>query len=221
MRALEAFDIYRFYHVEEEETLALRGVSMYVESGEIVAVQGPSGSGKSTLLACLSGIDEPDGGYVTLMGKRITRQPEAARAAARAKSMGIMLQSGNLFDHLNVEDNIHLQMHLAGRIDMKRADELIKLVGLQHRRYARPAHISGGETARAGLAVALAAEPGVLLADEPTGEVDAETEQQILSLLSTYRENGGAVLAVTHSNAVAACADRTLHLFDGRIVDDV
>ncbi|GMT46619.1 MAG: hypothetical protein IEMM0007_0185 [bacterium] len=85
MRVLEAFDIYRFYHVEEEETLALRGVSIYVESGEIIAVQGPSGSGKSTLLACLSGIDEPDGGYVTLMGKRITRLPEAVRAAERAE----------------------------------------------------------------------------------------------------------------------------------------
>jgi len=219
MRALEAFDIYRFYHVEEEETLALRGVSIYVESGEIVAVQGPSGSGKSTLLSCLSGIDEPDGGYVTLMGKRITRRPEAVRAAARARYMGIMLQSGNLFDHLSVEDNIRLQMHLADRIDMKRVDELIKLVGLQHRRYARPAHISGGETARAGLAVALTAEPGVLLADEPTGEVDTETEQQILHLLNNYRKNGGAVLMVTHSNAVAAFADRTIQLFDGRIVN--
>jgi len=219
MRVLEAFDIYRFYHVEEEETLALRGVSIYIEPGEIIAVQGPSGSGKSTLLSCLSGIDEPDGGYVTLMEKRITRLPEAVRAAVRAKYMGIMLQSGNLFDHLSVEDNILLQMHLAGRIDMKRVDELIKLVGLQHRRYARPTHISGGETARAGLAVALAAEPAVLLADEPTGEVDAETEQQILHLLDNYRKNGGAVLMVTHSNAVAAFADRTIQLFDGRIVN--
>ncbi len=219
MRVLEAFDIYRFYHVEEEETLALRGVSIYVEPGEIIAVQGPSGSGKSTLLSCLSGIDEPDGGYVTLMGKRITRLPEAVRAAARARYMGIMLQSGNLFDHLSVEDNILLQMHLADRIDMKRVDELIKLVGLQHRRYARPAYISGGETARAGLAVALAAEPAVLLADEPTGEVDAETEQQILYLLDNYRKDGGAVLMVTHSNAVAAFADWTIQLFDGRIVN--
>jgi putative ABC transport system ATP-binding protein len=219
MAVLEAFDIYRFYHAGEEETLALRGVSMQVEAGEMVAVQGPSGSGKSTLLACLSGLDEPDGGYVTVLGERITRRPEAERAALRARKIGIMLQSGNLFDHLSVEDNIRLQMHLAGRVNHLRLDELINLVGLNHRRHARPSHISGGEAARAALAVALAAEPRVLLADEPTGEVDGETEKQILQLLDAYRKNGGAILVVTHSNAVARYANRTLHLFDGRIVD--
>jgi putative ABC transport system ATP-binding protein len=221
MRVLEAFDLYRFYHAGEEETLALRGVSIHVAAGEIVAVQGPSGSGKSTLLACLCGLDEPDGGYVKILGKRITRRPEVERAVVRASKIGIMLQKGNLFDHLSVEDNIRLQMFLADRIDMKRIDSLIDLVGLNSRRHARPAHISGGEAARAGLAVALAAEPKVLLADEPTGEVDAETEKQILHLLDDYRKNGGAVLVVTHSNAVAASANRTIHLFDWRIVDHV
>jgi putative ABC transport system ATP-binding protein len=219
MAVLGAFDIYRFYHAGEEETLALRGVSIQVEAGEMVAVQGPSGSGKSTLLACLSGLDEPDGGYVTVLGERITRRPEAKRAALRARRIGIMLQSGNLFDHLSVEDNIRLQMHLAGRVNHLRLDELIDLVGLNHRRHARPARISGGEAARAALAVALAAEPKVLLADEPTGEVDGETEKQILQLLDAYRKNGGAILVVTHSNAVATYANRTLHLFDGRIAD--
>jgi len=221
MRAVEAFDLYRFYHVEEEETLALRGVSIYVEPGEIVAVQGPSGSGKSTLLACLSGIDEPDGGYVMLSGKRITRRPEVERARIRARMIGIMLQSGNLFDHLSVEDNIRLQMHIAGKVNRKRLGELIEMTGLMHRRYARPVHISGGETARAGLTVAMAAGPILLLADEPTSEVDAETEQQVLHLLDGYRKNGGAVLVVTHSDAVAEFADRTIHLFDGRIVKGV
>ncbi len=221
MRVLEAFDIYRFYHAGEEETLALRGVSIHVAAGEIVAVQGPSGSGKSTLLACLCGLDEPDGGYVTVLGKRITRRPETERAALRARTIGIMLQSGNLFDHLSVEDNIRLQMFLAGRVNIKRIDALIDLVGLNHRRHARPAHISGGEAARSGLAVALAAEPKVLLADEPTGEVDAEAEKHILHLLDDYRKNGGAVLVVTHSNAVAAFANRTIHLLDGRIVGHV
>jgi len=215
MRVLEAFDIYRFYHAGEEETLALRGVSIHVAAGEIVAVQGPSGSGKSTLLACLCGLDEPDGGYVTVLGKRITRRPEAERAKLRAREIGIMLQSGNLLDHLSVEDNIRLQMFLAGRVNNQRR------VGLNQRRHARPAHISGGEAARAGLAVALAAEPKVLLADEPTGEVDAETEKRILHFLDAYRKNGGAILVVTHSNAVAMYANRTIHLFDGRVVDHV
>jgi putative ABC transport system ATP-binding protein len=220
VRVLEAFDIYRFYHVEEEETLALRGVSLSVEEGEIIAVQGPSGSGKSTLLACLSGIDEPDGGYVTIMGKRITRKSEAVRAALRARYIGILLQSGNLFDHLRVEDNIRLQMRLSGGIDNKRLDKLLNMVGLQHRRRAYPAHISGGETARAGLAVAMAAEPKILLADEPTGEVDAETEQQILDLLDDFRHKEGTVIVVTHSDAVAAFAGRTIHLYDGRVGND-
>ena len=221
MRVLEAFDIYRFYHAGEEETLALRGVSIHVEAGEMVAVQGPSGSGKSTLLACLSGLDEPDGGYVTVMGARITRRPEAERAPLRARKIGIMLQSRNLSDHLSVEENIRLQMLLAGCVNRLRLDELIDRVGLNQRRHARPAQISGGESARAALAVALAAVPNVLLADEPTGEVDAETEKQILQLLEGYRKNGGALLVVTHSNAVAAHANRTVHLLDGRIEDHV
>jgi putative ABC transport system ATP-binding protein len=218
MSVLEAFDIYRFYHAAEEETLALRGVSIHMEAQEIVAIQGPSGSGKSTLLACLSGLDEPDGGYVTILGERITRRPEAQRANIRAHKIGIMLQSGNLFDHLSVEDNILLQMNLAAKVNKQYLDELINLVGLNHRRHARPARISGGEAARAGLAVALAAQPKILLADEPTGEVDGETESQILQLLGTYRDEGGAVLVVTHSKAVAAYADRSVHLSDGRIV---
>ena len=220
MRIVEAFDIYRFYHVEEEETLALRGVSLSVESEEIVAVQGPSGSGKTTLLSCLSGLDEPDGGYVTIMGKHITRKPEVERAKIRAQMVGIMLQSGNLFGHLSVEDNIKLQMHLSGKIDTVWLDKLIEEVGLTERRYAFPMHLSGGESARAGLAVAMAAKPVLLLADEPTGEVDFNTEKQILSLLDEYRKKGNAVLIVTHSNAVANFANRIIHLFDGRIVNN-
>ena len=102
MKALEAHDLYRFYHVEEEEILALKGVSIHVDVGEVVAVQGPSGSGKSTLLWCLAWMDEPDGGYVVLSGNRMTRKSEPARAAPRARLIGIMLQSGNLFDHLSV-----------------------------------------------------------------------------------------------------------------------
>jgi putative ABC transport system ATP-binding protein len=102
MRVIEAFDLYRFYHTGEEETLALRGVSLHVEEGKMLVVMGPSGSGKSTLLSCLSGIDEPDGGYVTLMGQRLTRRPEAVRAALRAAGIGIVLQSRCLLDHLTV-----------------------------------------------------------------------------------------------------------------------
>jgi putative ABC transport system ATP-binding protein len=219
MHALEAFDLYRFYHAGDEETLALRGVSLHVDAGEIVALRGPSGSGKSTLLACLAGLDEPDGGHVTLLGRRLTRRPEAERAALRAAGVGILLQSGNLFGHLSVEENIVLAMRLARAYDVRRLNALIATVGL-HRRYrARPRELSGGEAARAGLAVAVAAAPAVLLADEPTGEVDADTEAEILHLFEERRSAGGATLIATHSDTLAARADRVVGLLDGRVVN--
>jgi putative ABC transport system ATP-binding protein len=216
---LEAIDLYRFYHAGEEETLALRGVSMRLNAGEMVAVMGPSGSGKTTLLACLAGLDEPDGGHVELMRQRLTRRPEPERAALRAAHIGILLQSGNLFDHLSVADNVRVQMRLAHTGDEQRLDGLLASVGLTERRHALPTHLSGGEAARAGLAVALAAAPAVLLADEPTGEVDAETEGEILRLFARRSADGGATLIVTHSEALAAHADRIIRLRDGRIAD--
>jgi putative ABC transport system ATP-binding protein len=220
MRVLEAFDLYRFYHTGEDETLALRGVSLHIDAGETVVVMGPSGSGKSTLLSCLVGLDEPDGGHVELVGKRLTRKPEAERAAMRAAEIGILLQSRNLFEHLSVAENMRLQMRLARKLDKQRLERLIDLVGLADRRQARPSQLSGGEAARAGLAVALSSDPKVLLADEPTGEVDAETEQDILRLFASRRQHGGATLIVTHSDALAAHADRVIRLLDGRIVDE-
>jgi putative ABC transport system ATP-binding protein len=219
MRALEAFDVYRFYHAGEEETLALRGVSLYVDAGELVVLMGPSGSGKSTLLACLAGLDEPDGGYVQVMGRRLTRRPEEERAARRAAEIGVLLQSGNLFEHLTVEENVALQMHLARRINPGRVDDLLDKVGLRDRRRAHPSQLSGGEAARAGLAVAMAAAPGVLLADEPTGEVDADAEAAILRVIEAQRDVGSAILVATHSTALVARADRTIRLLDGRIVN--
>jgi putative ABC transport system ATP-binding protein len=219
MRVLEAFDLYRFFHTGEDETLALRGVSLHIDAGEMVVVMGPSGSGKSTLLSCLVGLDEPDGGHVELLGKRLTRRPEAERAAMRAAEIGILLQSRNLFEHLSVTDNMRLQMRLAHKFDRQRLDKLVDSVGLADRRHARPSQLSGGEAARAGLAVALSTNPNVLLADEPTGEVDAETEQDILRLLASRRQAGGATLIVTHSDALAVHADRVVRLFDGRVVN--
>jgi putative ABC transport system ATP-binding protein len=219
MAAVAAFDLYRFFHTRESETLALRGVSLSVEPGEMVAVVGPSGSGKSTLLACLAGLDEPDGGHVELVGERLTRLPEAQRARRRAASIGILMQSGNLFPTLTVADNAKLPMLLAGKVDLARIERLLSDIGLAERKNARPGQLSGGELARAGLAVALAAAPRVLLADEPTGEVDLATEARILDFLGEQRKSGIAILVATHSRALAARADRVIHLRDGRVVD--
>jgi len=219
MNTLEAVELYRFYHTGNDETFALRGVSLQLGAGELLAVMGPSGSGKSTLLACLAGLDEPDGGHVELMGRRVTRRPEAERAALRARHIGILRQSRNLFEHLTVEGNILLQLKLARRPQDARLDAMLDLLGLSPLLASRLGQLSGGETARAGLAVALAADPIVLLADEPTAEVDAATAGGILALLAQRRAEGRATIVVTHSAAVAERCDRVLRLRDGRIAD--
>ena len=218
---LEANDLYRFYHVGDDETFALRGVSLTVVTGEILAVVGPSGSGKSTLLACLAGLDEPDGGSVSVAGARITRRPEAQRAGLRARWIVVLQQSGNLLDHLSVANNVRAARALVRTTDQPQASiaSLLADVGLAERAHARPATLSGGEAARAGLAVALANDPPLLLADEPTGEVDEANEQLILDLLRRRADAGQAVVIVTHSTRAALEADRTVHLNDGRLVD--
>jgi len=218
---LEANDLYRFYHAGDDETFALRGVSLTVAPGEILAIVGPSGSGKSTLLGCLAGLDEPDGGSVTVAGARITRRPEAQRAGLRARWIGVLQQSGNLLDHLSVANNIRAAQTLVQSADRAEASvpSLLADVGLAGRAHARPATLSGGETARAGLAVALANDPPLLLADEPTGEVDEFNEQLILELFRRRAGSGRAVVIVTHSTRAAMEADRIVHLDDGRIVD--
>ena len=219
MTALEAHDLYRFYHTGDDEVLALRGVSLVIRPGEIVAVTGPSGSGKSTLLACLAGLDEPDGGWVTVAGARMTRRSEAERARLRARSIGLLLQSGNLLDHLTVAENLRLAMSLAAKREAGSPARLLTEVGIANRQDALPSTLSGGEAARAALAVALVNDPAVLLADEPTGEVDTENETRILQLLKERSTAGGATVVVTHSQTVATAAHRILHIRDGRLID--
>ncbi|MFD6340816.1 ABC transporter ATP-binding protein [Streptomyces sp. NPDC060131] len=214
--ALRAEDLYRFYRSGEEETLALRGVDLRVRYGESVAVIGPSGSGKSTLLACLAGLDEPDGGVVHVGGERISHRPEAERTRMRARRIGVLSQSGNLIAHLDVRANIRLARRATPGTAGQSVVELLDQVGLGHRARALPQELAGGELARAGLAVALANDPDILLADEPTGELDGATEQRILSLLRSRALAGGGVLLVTHSPEAVKIADRVITLRDGR-----
>jgi putative ABC transport system ATP-binding protein len=211
---LEAGNLYRFFHAGDDETFALRGVSLRVAAGELAAVVGPSGSGKSTLMACLSGLDEPNGGSVTVGRERLTRRPEPVRARLRARWIGVLLQSGNLIEHLSVRQNVTLVRVLA-RGPAGPPDDLFDELGLADRADARPSTLSGGEAARAGLAVALANDPPVLLADEPTGEVDEANEEVVIDLLRARAASGTAVVVVTHSERFAAAADRVVDLIDG------
>lgn len=216
---LSCRDLYRFFRAGDEETLALRGVSLHVARGEVVAVVGPSGAGKSTLLACLAGLDEPDGGAVTLGSERFSHRPETERARIRSRRLGVMLQSGNLLPHLSVTANIRLAQSggKARRRDLPDPDRLLEQVGLAARGTALPRELSGGELARAALAVALSNDPDVLVADEPTGELDGQTEQLVLELIRDRARDGRGVLLVTHSSAVTTIADRVIALSDGRI----
>jgi putative ABC transport system ATP-binding protein len=209
---LAARSLYRFYRAGEEETLALQGVSLTVAAGELVAVTGPSGSGKSTLLACLAGMDDPDGGSVHIAGERMSHQPERTRMRLRARLVGCLFQQDNLVAHLTVAQNVAL----AQRFARGRRRDVLTALGLADRARALPAELSGGEVARAGLAVALANRPAVLLADEPTGELDGTTEARVLALLEETTKDGTAVVVASHSPAVADAAGRVLRLDDGK-----
>ena len=220
MTVLRARELYRFYRVGDEETLALRGVSLAVHGGKLVTVAGPSGSGKSTLLACLAGLDEPDGGSVYIRETRISHRPENERSALRARHIGMLFQSANLLEHLTVRRNLELVQRIARAGNRAGArpsvDALLDAVGLTRRSGARPSELSGGEAVRAGLAAALANNPDVLVADEPTGELDGKTEADVLRLIRDQADRGTAVIVASHSAAVAAMADEVIQLKDGQ-----
>jgi putative ABC transport system ATP-binding protein len=214
--ALRAESLHRFYHAGDEETQALRGVSITLGRGEFAAVVGPSGSGKSTLLSCLAGLDEPDGGTVRIDGVRMTRQPERTRARIRARKIGMLNQTGNLLANLTVAQNIALTRRLAG-LPKREPKELLTRLGIEHRADAYPETLSGGETVRAGLAVALANDPRLLLADEPTGELDTTTERQVVDLMIERAADGVTILVASHSAAVGSAAERIIVLANGAV----
>jgi putative ABC transport system ATP-binding protein len=220
---LRADRLYRFYRAGDEETLALCGVSLTLGASETVAVTGPSGSGKSTLLRCLTGVDEPSGGTVWVAGERMSHRRDQVRARLRARHIGILSQGGNLFDQLTVLGNVRLAQRLAGEGLSGRPEpgELVARLGLERRADAMPAELSGGEAARAGLAVALANRPAILIADEPTGELDESTEARVLDLVAEHARNGGGVLIASHSDAVRRRADRAITLTDGTVAGTV
>ncbi|MEA1798294.1 MULTISPECIES: ABC transporter ATP-binding protein [Rhodococcus] len=215
--AVQASSLYRFYRAGNEETLALQGVSVTARHGEFIVVAGPSGSGKSTLLACLAGMDDPDGGCVRIAGRRISHQPPPVQARIRACQVGMLFQGANLLQHLTLAQNIALVRGLVHRRNRVNTANVLGELGLAHLAAAYPSQLSGGELARAGLSVALANAPTVLLADEPTGELDSITESAVLDLLTDAAGSGTAIVVASHSAAVAGAATRVITLEDGRV----
>jgi ABC-type lipoprotein export system ATPase subunit len=219
---IEAKGLYHIYREREVETVALRGAELRLEHASWTSLMGPSGSGKSTLIHVLAGLLEPSGGSVMIDGEDITRLAPRDRARRRRRSVGLVLQRDNLYTLLDVAGNIALTLRLDGRPrdEMRsRVDELLGRVGLSERRRHRVAQLSGGEAQRVAIALAVAPRPRVLLTDEPTGELDEATAAGVLDLLEELRNEGTAVLTVTHNPQVAERADRRLTMRDGEVVD--
>lgn len=215
---LDAQGLHRFFRRGGEEVAALRDVSVTLFPGEIVAVVGPSGSGKSTLLNMLAGLDDPDGGSVRIAGRQLSHETASTQARMRGELIGVLTQASGLVEHLDVLENLRLAVSFrAHRAATSELFSLLASVDLSDRARSRPSTLSGGETARANLAVALAGRPRVLLADEPTAEVSTAEEASLLRLIRSLQPADGATLLVTHSPGVAAAADRTIELVDGRI----
>jgi ABC-type lipoprotein export system ATPase subunit len=220
---IEARGLYHIYREREVETVALRGAELTLQPASWTSVMGPSGSGKSTLLHVLAGLLAPTAGSVVIDGEDITRLPASARARRRRSRIGVVLQRDNLHPLLDVASNVALPLRLDGQPRRRiraRVTELLAEVGLADRRHRRSGQLSGGEAQRVAVAIALAPRPRVLLADEPTGELDEKTTATVLDLLDEVRaREGAAILTVTHNPQVADRADRRLTMRDGVISD--
>ena len=220
MSILETRDLRKVYGTGDAQVRALDGVNLAVESGEFVAIVGTSGSGKSTLLHMLGGLDRPTGGSVTVDGKEIFSLGDEELTIFRRRKIGFVFQSYNLVPVLNVYENIVLPIQLDGRkVDEGFIARIVKTLGLDGRLDALPSQLSGGQQQRVAIARALAAAPAILLADEPTGNLDSRTSQDVLGLLKvTSQTFAQTIVMITHNEEIAQMADRIIRIEDGRIV---
>lgn len=220
---LSARDLRREYHMGTELVRAVRGVSLDVATGDYAAIVGPSGCGKSTMLNLLGGIDHPDEGTVTIAGERIDRMSDRDATRFRLLHIGFVFQRFYLMPALTALENVELPMaeaRVPAAERRRRARDLLAYVGLGERRDHRPSQLSGGEQQRVAIARALANQPRILLADEPTGELDARTGREMIELLAQVNRDGTTILVVTHDEQLALAARRVVHMRDGIVVDD-
>jgi len=224
MPSIRTKDLIKVYRTGKSEVIALRGLDMQVADGELVAVQGPSGCGKTTLLNLIGGIDRPTAGRIEVDGSNLVDFADGDLVKYRLARVGFIFQFFNLVPTLTAEENVELPLRLAGKgpsIRAKRRKELLELVGMTHRASHRPDELSGGEQQRVAIGVALANDPPLLLADEPTGELDTKTGQEVLDLFRRLnQEFGKTILVVTHDARVSHIAHRVLEIQDGKILGE-
>ena len=221
---IEVKNVYKVFRTDSVQTHALSDVSLKVKDGEFVAIMGPSGCGKSTLLNILGLLDNPTSGEYLLDGKEVGGLKEMQRTEWRKGRIGFIFQSFNLIEEMTVRENIMLPLNnikLSRDEKRRRVDEAMKRMGIAHRAAHYPSQLSGGQQQRAAIARAIVAKPGLILADEPTGNLDSRNGAEVMELLTELHRDGATIIMVTHSQKDAGCADYIINLFDGRIVENL
>jgi putative ABC transport system ATP-binding protein len=221
MSLIDLENVDRIYQSGTTYVPALQGVNLSFEPGHFVAIMGPSGSGKSTLLNLLGRLDRPSSGRYLLEGMDISQMGDNALSDIRCRKIGMIFQSFNLLNHFTVLENVCVPMQYAGvgrRVMRERAMEMLKSVGLTERRHHRPTQLSGGESQRVAIARALANDPPILLADEPTGNLDEKTGDEVLEIFHALREQGRTIIMVTHNPKYIPVVERVIALRDGKVI---
>ena len=221
---IKVTNLSKVFRTEEIETTALNEVSFEINEGEFVAIMGPSGCGKSTLLNILGLLDNPTGGSYELLGQEVANLKERERTKFRKGNLGFVFQSFNLIDELNVFENVELPLkylNIGAAERKQRVTEILKRMNISHRSHHFPQQLSGGQQQRVAIARAVVSNPKLVLADEPTGNLDSKNGKEVMDLLTELKSEGTTIVMVTHSQKDASVAQRIINLFDGRIVGDV
>ena len=219
--ALACEGLWKIYEMGDEKVQAVRGIDLSINQGEMVAIMGPSGCGKTTLLNILSGIDDPSAGQVTVAGKPLFGISDDERTNLRGREMGFIFQKFHLLEVMNAVENVEIPLLLLGNDAVnarKKATEALVKVGLGDRCEHRPAELSGGQQQRVSIARALVHKPSVILCDEPTGNLDSSTSDQVMKLLAELNESGSTLVVVTHDDEIAARCSRIIRIRDGRVL---
>ncbi|MBN2136004.1 MAG: ABC transporter ATP-binding protein [Acidobacteria bacterium] len=218
---IEAKDLFKVYRTEEVETTALNKVNLKIEEGEFVSIMGPSGCGKSTMLNLLGLLDNPTSGELWILGEEVSKYKERQRTNLRKGNLGFVFQSFNLIDELTVYENIELPLLYLGKSDYKRGKkvmEVLEKMQLVPRKNHFPQQLSGGQQQRVAVARAVVTNPKIILADEPTGNLDSKHGEEVMDMMKKLHDEGTTIIMVTHSPSYAEYGDRIVHLFDGQIV---